>query len=283
MSSFRFRQFMALQQKELWENRNLIIGAPMVMAIVIFVTNFLVLSQLGAAELGIAVDFSLRWFGGKNPLATNTILTFWSFPFVIVFFFCSAIYLLNALYQDRKDMSILFWQSMPVSNLQTVVSKLVTVVVVSPAFTVFILSVLYSVCVVFLAFSGLATSDQTGGFLYMFAAVWVNLFVVYFFLATSALWLLPLIGWLLLFSAFAKKAPMLWSIGVYFALGFAEEFFFGSHFISNWAQTRFDPDNFLIIDFTGIADRFFSYDMLAGCVVGALLITGAVYMRRYAD
>ncbi|MFK7862830.1 MAG: hypothetical protein AB8B95_01245 [Pseudohongiellaceae bacterium] len=282
MNRFKVRQTITLQQKELWENRNLIIGAPMVMAIVIFVVNFLIGSQLGVDEKTLAIDFSLRWFDGKNPFSTNPILTLWSLPFVLVFFFCSAIYLLNSLYQDRKDMSILFWQSMPVSNLQTVISKLVTVIVVSPALTALIMGLLYSLMIVFLAFSGLGTETQVG-FLYMLTAAWINVVVVYFFLATSALWLLPLMGWLLLFSSFARRAPMLWAVGVYFAIGFAEEFIFSTQFVSNWAQTRFDPDNFLIIDFTGIADRFFSYEMFVGCIVGSLLITGAVYMRRYVD
>lgn len=283
MNSFRVSQFLMLQKKELWENRNLLIGAPVVMAIVVFVCNFLVVSQLNEDQLSLMVGFLLRWFEGENPFMTTSILTLFSLPFVIVFFFCSAKYLLNALYHDRRDMSILFWQSMPVSNMQTVFSKLITVVVVSPAFIVVVMGVLYLLTVIHLAVSAATIGAGFAGFFYMLAAAWINLIIVYFFLATSALWLLPLMGWLLLFSAFARRAPMLWAVGVFFALAFAEEFIFNSQFISVWAQTRLDPDNFLIVDFTGIWDRLFSYDMFVGWFLGGILITGSVYMRRYSD
>jgi hypothetical protein len=124
---------------------------------------------------------------------------------------------------------------------------------------------------------------QIAGFGMLLAATAIHLVIFYLFIITSVLWLLPLVGWLLLFSAFAKRAPMLWAIGVYFSFGFLEEIIFGSQFVSNWGQTRIDPDNFIIIEFIGLGDRMFSYDMLAGLVVGSILISGAVYMRRFVD
>lgn len=283
MNQFRFLQFFALLKKEFWENPNLMLGAPAVLAIVIFVINFLVTSQFDDEQLGVVVGYIGEWFDGQNPFYTAPIVTLLSLPFVVVFFFCSMIYLLNALYNDRKDMSILFWQSMPVSNLQTVISKIVTVALVSPLFTVAAMAVLYGLSICYFAVVGYSLESGLSGFAYMFAAMAVNLSLIYFFLATSVLWLLPLVGWLLLFSAFARKAPMLWAIGVYFLLGFFEGFVFNTRFLSNWAQTRFDPDNFIIVDFSGIFDRLLSYDMFVGWVVGALLITGSVYMRRFAD
>ena len=283
MSRFSFFQFFALLKKEFWENRILMIGAPAVLAIVIFVVNFLLVSQLSEEQLGSVIGYFNRWFDGENPFYTAPVITLLCIPFVVAYFFCSVIYLLNSLYSDRKDMSILFWQSMPISNLQTVISKIVTVVVISPIFTVAAIAVLYGLTIGYLTVIGYGLSAQLSGLSYMFVAVAVNLSMVYFFLATSALWLLPLVGWLLLFSAFARRAPILWAIGVYFLLGFFEGFLFNTRFLSNWAQTRFDPDNFIIVDYSGILDRLFSYDMFIGLVVGALLISGSVYMRRYAE
>jgi len=283
MSRFSFFQFFALLKKEFWENRILMIGAPAVLAIVIFVVNFLLVSQLSEEQLGSVIGYFNRWFDGENPFYTAPVITLLCIPFVVAYFFCSVIYLLNSLYSDRKDMSILFWQSMPISNLQTVISKIVTVVVISPIFTVAAIAVLYGLTIGYLTVIGYGLSAQLSGLSYMFVAVAVNLSMVYFFLATSALWLLPLVGWLLLFSAFARRAPILWAIGVYFLLGFFEGFLFNTRFLSNWAQTRFDPDNFIIVDYSGILDRLFSYDMFIGLFVGALLISGSVYMRRYAE
>ncbi|MFT6092237.1 MAG: ABC-2 type transport system permease protein [Pseudohongiellaceae bacterium] len=283
MNQFRVSQFFALLKKEFWENRNLMIGAPAVLAIVLFVVNFLVASQLSDEQLSKVLGYVGEWFGGQNPFYSAPVLMLLSLPFVVVYFFCSVIYLLNALYHDRKDMSILFWQSMPISNLQTVISKIVTIVIVSPIFTVAAMAVLYSLSICYLTIVGYGLGAELSGFSYMLAAMAANLSLIYFFLATSVLWLLPLVGWLLLFSGFARRAPMLWAIGVYFLLGFFEEFIFTTRFLSNWAQTRFDPDNFIIVDFSGIFDRLISYDMFAGWVVGVLLIAGSVYMRRYAE
>ncbi|MFT4860872.1 MAG: ABC-2 type transport system permease protein [Pseudohongiellaceae bacterium] len=283
MTSFQVGRFLALLKKEFLENRSLIVGAPAVLALSLFVLNFLIVSQLGPERIILGLEFLNRWFDGQSPIETAPIISLLAFPFGIIFFFCSVIYLLNALYQDRRDMSILFWQSMPVSNLQTVLSKIVTVMVVSPAFLVACMSALYFLLIISLTFLGLRNEVEVAGFGYLLAAVFINLVIFYLFIATSVLWLLPLVGWLLLFSAFARKAPMLWAIGVYFLLGFLEEFVFGSQFLSNWAQTRFDPDNFIIIEFIGLADRFLSYDMFIGIVVGTILISGAVYMRSFVD
>ncbi len=283
MSRFSFFQFFALLKKEFWENRILMIGAPAVLAVVIFVVNFLVASQLSEEQLGTLIGYFSSWFDGQNPFYTASVIILLCLPFLVVYFFCSVIYLLNALYSDRKDMSILFWQSMPISNLQTVISKIVTVVVISPIFTVAAIAVLYGLSIGYLTIVGYGLSMQLSGLAYMFSAVAINLSVVYFFIATSVLWLLPLVGWLLVFSAFSRRAPMLWAIGVYFLLGFFEGFVFNTRFLSNWAQTRFDPDNFIIVDYSGISDRLFSYDMFIGLVVGSILISGSVYMRRYAE
>lgn len=283
MNKFRTLQFYALLKKEIWENRNLMIGAPAVLATVIFVVNFLIAAQVSDEQLAVAVGYLGHWFDGQNPFYTAPIVTFFAVPFVVVYFFCSVIYLLNALYHDRKDMSILFWQSMPISNLQTVLSKVATVVLVSPAFIVAVMAMLYGLMICYFSIVGYQLGEEVSGFAFMFTAVAVNLGLIYLYLATSALWLLPLAGWLLLFSAFARRAPMLWAIVVYFLLGFFEGFIFNTQFLSNWAQTRFDPDNFIIAEFSGIFDRLFSYDMFIGGLVGALLITGSVYMRRYID
>ena len=47
---------------------------------------------------------------------------------VVVFFFC-----LGALFDDRKDRSVLFWKSLPISDQATVLSKVAMALVVAPA------------------------------------------------------------------------------------------------------------------------------------------------------
>src|SRR6185503_18127636 len=49
----------------------------------------------------------------------------------VVFFYC-----LGALYDDRRDRSILFWKSLPISDASTVLSKVISATIVAPVIAV---------------------------------------------------------------------------------------------------------------------------------------------------
>lgn len=66
-------------------------------------------------------------------------------------------------------------------------------------------------------------------------------------------------------------------------IGFLEDFLFGTQFLANWVESRANPNQYLIMSFGDVFDRIFNYDMLFGIVVGAILIAGAVLMRRFID
>jgi ABC-2 type transport system permease protein len=127
----------------------------------------------------------------------------------VVFFYC-----LGALYDERRDRSILFWKSLPVSDPMTVLSKAVTAMVVAPAITLALavvasLALLFIFCMV-LSTQGLnlftvvlASSD-----LYLSPLRLAALLPVY------VVWALPTVGWLMLVSSWAKSKPFLWAVGV---------------------------------------------------------------------
>jgi len=123
-------------------------------------------------------------------------------------------YCLGALYDDRRDRSILFWKSLPISDTDTVLSKLLTVLVVAPLITI---GVATAAALAMLLFAGVATSSHGVN---LFGAVLTN---VNFYLAplylvgmlpVYILWALPTAGWLLLVSSWAKSKVFLWAIGV---------------------------------------------------------------------
>jgi ABC-2 type transport system permease protein len=127
---------------------------------------------------------------------------------VVVFFYC-----LGALYDERRDRSILFWKSLPVSDPMTVLSKVATALIVAPMITI----ALGAAASLILLLFGCAVIAVYG----------VNLFGVLFatpelFLAPLRLlallpvyivWALPTIGWLLLVSSWARTKPFLWAVG----------------------------------------------------------------------
>ncbi len=151
----------------------------------------------GAADLGNALDFTLL-MGSLWPFV---VLAF------VVFFYC-----LGALYDDRRDRSILFWKSLPLSDTQTVLSKLVSALVVAP-----VIAVIASILTMFgfmlilscvaLAYGGNPMTLVWGPASPLsLVASHLSWLPVYF------LWGLPTAGWLLMWSAWAKSKPFLWGV-----------------------------------------------------------------------
>lgn len=133
----------------------------------------------------------------------------WAF---IVLAFVLFFYAIGALYDERKDRSVLFWKSLPVSDAHTVLSKTVSALVVAPVIAGLVamatlLSLLLMLSVVTLAYGGnpltLVWGAASPFTLIASCVTWIPVF---------ALWALPTIGWLLLCSAWSKSKPFLWAI-----------------------------------------------------------------------
>jgi ABC-2 type transport system permease protein len=126
-----------------------------------------------------------------------------------VFFYC-----LGALYDERRDRSILFWKSLPVSDTTTVLSKVVTALCVAPVITI-ALGTIASLALLLigslaLSFAGvnILTTLLASPNLYLQPLRLLGLLPVYM------VWALPTIGWLLLVSSWARTKPFLWAVGV---------------------------------------------------------------------
>jgi len=284
MDKFAVLQFYALLKREFLEHRNLFLGAPAVLAFLILVAAVWVASQVDSAIIVEGLEYLAVLFDGLSPFDMAPFFLLLSIPFMMTLYVCCLIYLVNTLFQDRKEMSVLFWQSMPVSNFQTVLAKLVTVIVVAPIFYVAIIFCLYLVAIIWLAILGFTNGVAIAGIGWMFLAALASLILIYFSSFIASLWLFPTLGWLLLFSAFARKTPLLWAGGVFILVGFLESFLFGSEYLANWVQSRAtNPNQYLIFDLQTIVARLFNYDMFFGIAIGSILVAGAVYMRRFID
>jgi len=149
------------------------------------------------ADLGNALDFTLL-LGSLWPFV---VLAF------VVFFYC-----LGALYDDRRDRGILFWKSLPLSDTQTVLSKLVSALVVAP-----VIAVIASVLTMFgfMAILSVVVLTHGGNPLTL---IWGPASPLAFvashlsWLPVYLLWALPTVGWLLMWSAWAKSKPFLWAV-----------------------------------------------------------------------
>src|SRR5262249_34513186 len=140
-------KFAWLLKREFWEYRGGFFMAPLITALVMLSIMLLVLVttevkahqhgiQLGGMNLGQVLQHVSDGDYTKVHMAIDMGLMGMSMPIGIVLFFVVFFYLLGALYNDRADRSVLFWKSLPLSDIETVLAKVVTAALVAPILSV---------------------------------------------------------------------------------------------------------------------------------------------------
>ncbi|PRC92005.1 hypothetical protein [Solimicrobium silvestre] len=218
-----------LIRREFWEHKGSFFWAPLIVAAIMSV--FI----LGIVSLGVSADNIRGTYGEVNDTQVsmstlaaqvsdaqkaqlaNTMANAYMFvtaPLFIVLSFIVFFYCLSSLYEERRDRSILFWKSLPVSDGMTVLSKLMMAAGVAPLITIAVatvtsLLVLLMFCAA-LAFKGI----NVFGLLLSTPALYAAPFQLLGMLPIYLLWALPTIGWLLMVSAWARSKVFLWAVGV---------------------------------------------------------------------
>lgn len=212
------RKFGWLLRREYWENRGGFFWAPVIAGVVICA-----LSLLGAVagslhisgiekpenlNVGMAEAEIARQMGfiGDGGLLSGVGIVALVLGFV-VFFYC-----LGTLYDDRRDRSILFWKSLPVSDWLTVSSKLAWALLLAPALAILI-GLGIGACLLVISALTMKLNGMSGSW----AMIWHSHPIKVMFSALSivpvyAAWSLPTVGWLMLCSAFARSKPFLWAV-----------------------------------------------------------------------
>ena len=147
----------------------------------------------------------------KQIIYAITLSTFTAvllFTMVIVLFF----YLLDSLLSERKDRSILFWKSLPVSDTEVVLSKLLTAAVVVPLFVLVVSSALQILFALIwsVRFNGTFLGDALMAW---DGPTWLKLQASFLLvIVTAILWYLPLIAYLMVVSVWARRNAFLWAV-----------------------------------------------------------------------
>ena len=271
-------------RREWWENRAILV-APLVIA-ALALAGFMYfsarLAHFVASHPGKEVDMAAIPF---SMAASVILLTGW-----IVGFFYAA----DALYGDRRDRSILFWKSMPVSDLVTVASKAAIPLVVIPSFTCAVAIVTQLAMKV----AGPAIAAAAGGDAATLWNAWPmasQTLVMLYGVAIHALWFAPIYAWVLLVSAWAKRAVLLWAFLPLFALFALEKVALGTSWLVSaiqyrllGAMTEAFARGALKHPITALSQldpaRFFSTPNLwLGLVFAAACLALAVRLRRYGE
>ena len=221
-----------LLKREYWENKGGFFWAPVVAGgVSLLLSSMAIIAGLWAASraastgdlhingvnvngLDLSLLTSQMSAGDAQDLANGinfTLLLSAGWPFIVLMFVVF-FYFLGALYDDRRDRSILFWKSMPLSDTQTVLSKLIAGVVLAPLLaTVAAIVAMFG----FLAIISLVVLAHGGSPMTLIWGPAEPLTIAASFLCripVYALWALPTAGWLLMCSAWAKSKPFLWAV-----------------------------------------------------------------------
>ena len=272
--------------RELWENRSIYVG-PLLVAVVVlfgFLVSTIGMPQRRQAVLSLDPERQRALIAAPYDVAAM-ILIFTAF--IVGVFYC-----LDALHSERRDRSILFWKSLPVSDLTTVLSKSTIPLVVLPViiFAIIVIAqflmLLWSSAV--LLSSGLAATTWTRFNLFQQSVILLYSLIV------IALWHAPIYGWALLISGWARRATFLWAVLPLLAISVLEKFAFDtSHFASMLKDRLFGAGDtaFAFQPHRGIAidslaqltpGRYLATPGLwIGLVFAAAFVAIAVRQRRY--
>ena len=214
------QQFYSSLQRELWESRSIYI-APVAVA-GLFLFGFVI----GAVRLP-------RRIGIEQPYDFVALMLM-GISFLVAVFYC-----LDALYGERRDRSILFWKSLPVSDSTTVLSKMSIPVVVVPLVT-FAITVATHIAMLLLSSAIFLARGTSGAALWNqlpLTHIWQMLFI--HLMAGHGLWYAPIYAWFLLVSAWARRTPLLWAVLPPLAVAAVEKIAFNTSHFAAILQHRF--------------------------------------------
>ena len=316
------KTFYWLVKREFWEHRGGFFWAPLISGSVFLVLNIMaliateVLGGPGNMRFGIAPGLNLSSHMDPDMLGkigtgldiamyvvTGIVLMIMA---IIVFF-----YALGSLYDDRRDRSILFWKSLPISNRDTVLSKVVSATIVAPAIACLFGTAAGLLLLLIAAFTASLHGVNLWALL-MNAHPLQVAFNMISLIPLYAIWALPTVGWLMFCSAWARSKPFLWALLAPLAAGVIVSWFglmglfnlgsgwFWKNVVSRmllslipggWirdaAQIENEPsDPSIILDHIGLAHNYAtlaSPDLWIGALAGIMLISAAIWLRRWRD
>lgn len=297
------RPFYWSLRRELWENRSIYIAPVAVAAIVLLASLVNYFTHSGAAipfqEIVKIPEQYLRFAGMALYGVTAVVMAVTAG--IVGWFYC-----LDALSSERRERSVLFWKSLPVSDTTTVLSKVVVGMGVIPL-VAFIVGLALYVTMSLLAIVIAAANGANG--LPLFAnSGFGEALVLHFYVAIVAiLWSAPLYAWAIFVSSWVRRAAFLWALLPPAGVALAEGLAFGTNYFAEMVGKRvsggiryafvdmggdFDGKHFKfdsgnipesLLTFTDPA-RFFSQPGLwIGLIVAAGFIAAAIWMRRYRE
>jgi ABC-2 type transport system permease protein len=298
---------LALLKRELWEHRSIYV-TPLAIAVVMSLVSIAGLVTVSAFDdqVRMAILGASNIVGDNERQAAMTMVFLGtSWVFLLTLSILITFYSLDSLYAERKDKSILFWRSLPITDAETVVSKLLTAILVIPLITLAAIIITHLVNLVTSSVWVSIKGGDAGHLVWGSVALvdnWVAAFVVIF---ASVIWMSPFVGWFLLVSAWTKRSPLLMAFMPLAVIPLIELIFLRSSVFAESVFGRggvmplfrgmdlgafFDEERMRVTDESvrllahlDLVKFITSPSVWAGVAVCGLLTAAAVYVRRYRD
>jgi len=288
---------LTLVRREFWEHRALWL-APAVVA------GLLLLSALvmHGVQIDLDSDHPSALLASRQKVALFTVAQWLlGMPLGLAAAIVLCFYALDCLYAERKDRSILFWKSLPVSDSLTVISKALVAIVLVPL-GVYVLAALTG-----LAFSALFSARAALGYapavLSWDGYEWLRAQLVLLLMTIlGMLWTAPIIAYLMLVSAVSRRSPFVWAAMPPLVGALLERIVFGTHYLWNFLGYRsvgiwrilglshshvvthnnMRPLGTLLEELDWRA-AFGSIDLWLGVAATVVMVFAAIRLRRYHD
>jgi ABC-2 type transport system permease protein len=319
VASHKTTTFKWLLKREFWENRGGFFWAPVIAGGIqaILYSLAIIMTSLARGNININGQ-TLNGMITSPPeeiargigMSADTILMAGTGLALLILAFVVFFYALGSLYDDRRDRSVLFWKSLPISDAHTVLSKAVWALLLAPVIaliigliTGLILWIPTAIIISVNGFPGTSIFTHSHPL-----RVIGNLLVT---MPVQMLWSLPTVGWLMFCSAWARSKPFLWAVLIpvlgcvlvsmmnilpnmqlplkqlWYVVAFrgllsvTPTWLATSHI--NIGGNMVKSEAIESVSLNQIMHMFASVDLWIGVVIGIAFIATAIYLRRWRE
>jgi ABC-2 type transport system permease protein len=283
------RPFYWSVRRELWENRSIYMAPLAAAGVVLFGFGLTALKLPRLRMNALALEATRQRAAIEMPYDVAAMIIMFT-VFIVGIFYC-----LDALHGERRDRSVLFWKSLPVSDRTTVLSKMFVPLVILPALT-FAITIVTQFIMLLISTAALLPSGLAGTTWSLLP--WPRLSMILLYgLVTSALWEAPVYAWLLLVSSWARRATFLWAVLPWLAVSAIEKLAFDTAYFTHMLVRRLTGGfevGFAVVKYpkgahVPVVDRLTQFDPLKflsspglwlGLVIAAAFLIGAIRLRR---
>ncbi|HEX6369704.1 MAG TPA: hypothetical protein VF006_12360 [Longimicrobium sp.] len=282
------RPFYWSVRRELWENRSLHL-APLGVA---------AFAVVGLVVHAITMPSHMPGLLANDPASAGSAGVAYRVAAILMLvgaFVVGAFYSLEALNSERRDRSILFWKSLPVSDLAAVLAKASIPLVVLPLLT-FAALLAMQLTLLLLSTAALLVQGQSAAPLWGEVQLFRMWLALLYALVALTLWHAPIYGFLLLVSGWARRTAALWAVLPLLALGVLEKLTMDTTRVASMVQYRLvgwygkafavqGPESVPLDPLTSpTPGRFLGMpDLWIGLALAALFVAAAVRLRRYRE